>query len=94
MDLFDKNHRKWANQDWGHVFFREEPKFCLNPDDTRVKVCRSSGERYAEFNIVRKVGKELKNVVHLGLPLNLSTRYNFTNFLPVNKGKKNYILIH
>lgn len=50
--IFARSHRNWDDDAWGKVLFTDESRFCLKPDDRRVKVWRRPGERYAQCNIV------------------------------------------
>lgn len=49
---FARSHCNWDDDAWGKVLFTDESRFCLKPDDRRVKVWRRPGERYAQCNIV------------------------------------------
>lgn len=49
---FARSHLNWDDDAWGKVLFTDESRFCLKPDDRRIKVWRRPGERYAECNIV------------------------------------------
>lgn len=51
---FARNHEQWDNESWGKVLFTDESRFCLKPDDGRIKVWRRPGERYAQCNIIGK----------------------------------------
>lgn len=49
---FARSYQSWNDDDWGKILFTDESRFCLKPDDRRVKVWRRPGERYAQCNIV------------------------------------------
>lgn len=51
---FARIHENWNDHAWGRILFSDESRFCLKPDDRRVKVWRHSGERYAQCNFVGK----------------------------------------
>lgn len=52
---YAQNHGNWNLRHWSHVLFTDESRFCLHPDDRRVKVWRRPGERYAQCNVAGKV---------------------------------------
>lgn len=52
---YAENHRNWTEEDWGKVLFTDECRFCLKPDDRRVKVLRRRKERNAQCNVVGTV---------------------------------------
>lgn len=51
---FARNHYHWNDDAWSQVLFTDESRFCLKPDDGRIKVWRRPGEGYAQCNIIGK----------------------------------------
>ena len=50
---FAKNLENWSEVDWSHVLFTEESRFCLKPDDGKVRVWRRRNLRYHhQWNIL------------------------------------------
>ncbi len=47
-------HRPWTRQQWQHVLFTDESRFCLKTVDGRLRVWRRRGERFAD-NCVQPV---------------------------------------
>ena len=48
---FAREHVNWTIEDWEHVLFTDESRFCLYSSDRRLRVIRRPGERYAQCNI-------------------------------------------
>ena len=43
-----RQHVRWTRQQWSHVLFTDESRFCLDHHDGRVRVWRRRGERFAD----------------------------------------------
>lgn len=52
---FGRDHVQWNDDDWGHVLFSDESRFCLRSPDGRERVWRRIGERYAECTFSPRV---------------------------------------
>lgn len=52
---FALNHQNWGINEWSHCLFTDESRFCLFPDDRRVKVWRRRGERFVDYAMVEYV---------------------------------------
>lgn len=50
---FARDHQYWTHEDWSHVLFTDEPRFCLRGPDGRERVWRRPGERYLD-NMISK----------------------------------------
>lgn len=48
---YAQNYRNWTAENWDKVLFTDECRFCLKPDDRRVKVLRRKNERNSQCNI-------------------------------------------
>ena len=51
---FARNHLNWRQPNWRRVLFTDEVRFCIDPDDRRVRIWRGAGTRYNEANIVQR----------------------------------------
>ena len=43
-----RQHVRWTRQQWSHVLFTDESRFCLDHHAGRVRVWRRRGERFAD----------------------------------------------
>ena len=51
---FARNHINWRQNNWRRVLFTDEVRFCIDPDDRRIRIWRGVGERYNQANIVQR----------------------------------------
>ncbi|KAK7097174.1 hypothetical protein V1264_004189 [Littorina saxatilis] len=47
-------HVRWQSQQWAKVLFTDESRFCLEPADGRIRVCRRRGEHFAEGAVLER----------------------------------------
>lgn len=45
---FAQEHLDWDMEQWGHVLFSDESRFCLRSNDARQRVYRRRGERFID----------------------------------------------
>ncbi|RZC32128.1 HTH Tnp Tc3 2 domain containing protein, partial [Asbolus verrucosus] len=44
---FAREHQNWGIEEWGRILFTDESRFCLRSPDSRQRVWRMPGERFA-----------------------------------------------
>lgn len=52
---YARKYGQWTEEQWSNVLFTDECRFCLEPDDRRVKVLRRPKERDFQCNIIETV---------------------------------------
>ena len=48
------HHRDWTFNMWSHVLFTDESSFCIHPRDSRRRVYRRRGERFADAAVIER----------------------------------------
>lgn len=48
---FGQQHYNWNMEQWSHVLFTDESRFCLHTNDARARVYRRQGERYLDSTV-------------------------------------------
>ena len=45
--MWSRLHLRWTRQHWGQVLLTDESRYCLSSNDTRERIWRRPGERFA-----------------------------------------------